>query len=461
MRICASVGAWSDLFSPEIYLADMAELRLDLLRIYPEIIPEKPLIVTFREKPPRPGLQDGGLSAETVQRWALAHGASYIDLDEGSPLLVGDGKMQVIRSHHDWNSTPDAEAIGNILCSLSGDVSKAAFTVRCLGDLKAIKDACDRHEHPHVVLGMGEMGKMTRIRQRLLGNEFTFASLSKDTAPGQLSVRKMRRLGDDCLLTGLIGHPISHSRSPTLHEKAFQSTGINGTYLSLDVPDYDDLRHLPEVMEAYDIRGLNVTIPYKIPVMELLDRCDDRAETVGAVNTILNKDGELTGYNTDLEGLEGAFRHSGVGLSSKKALIVGAGGAARAGAVFLNQQGCEVDVTCRDVEKGRRFAQDFQCAFTSGSELEGRLYDVIINCTPLGMQGFPDALPVPEDLIIRGQTVMDMVYEPLRTPLLQTADRKGAFSISGLDMLMFQARESFRIWTGKEPDVEDLRGALA
>lgn len=460
MIICASVGAWLDLFSPEIYLADMAELRLDLLQAYPSIIPEKPLIVTFREGLSPTEFEEKGLNAENTQRWALTHGARYIDLEGDAPLLLETNELQIIRSHHDWESTPDVDTILGILQGLSANVSKAAFTVKSLADLKSIKKACDRYERPHVVLGMGDLGRITRLRSKLLKNEFTFASLSKDTAPGQLSVKKMRQLGDDCIITGLIGHPISHSRSPVLHEKAFQSTGINGTYLSFDVPGSDDLLHLPEVMNAYDIRGLNVTIPYKVSVMEILDRCDNQAESIGAVNTILNRDGKLIGYNTDIDGLIGAFKHAVINISSSKALIVGAGGAARAAAVFLKQQNCEVDVTCRDNEKGQQFAHAFNSSFMANSNLDKQSYDVIINCTPLGMQGFPSELPVPEELITSEQVVMDMVYEPMRTPLLQTADRKGAVSISGRDMLVFQARESFRIWTGEEPDVEMLKGTF-
>ncbi|MBR1452226.1 MAG: shikimate dehydrogenase, partial [Candidatus Methanomethylophilaceae archaeon] len=134
-----------------------------------------------------------------------------------------------------------------------------------------------------------------------LGNEFTFGFDGVSTAPGQLSADRMEQLGDDCTLIGITGHPLSHSRSPAMQDAAMRAAGINGKYLIFDSPDLD---HMEDVVRGYDIRGMNVTIPYKQSIMEHLDSVSKASSSIGAVNTVINDDGKLIGDNTDIIGIE-------------------------------------------------------------------------------------------------------------------------------------------------------------
>lgn len=457
MRICACVGDIEDLRSPHLDMADLMELRLDMMGRLPDSPPGLPFITTYHGDCLLPG---SNLSAMEVQEWSSREGASYLDLEEGEELLIEDPPFRIIRSHHDWQGTPDEETISKLLEASGGDLGKAAFTVRGLRDLISILRAARSCTRPHVVIGMGGLGQLTRVRPRPLGNEFTFASVGMGTAPGQLSVRTLRELGDDGLVTGLLGSPISHSLSPDIHHAAFQSTGLKGRYLLLEVPDDSELDLLPEIVRGYELQGLNVTIPHKTSVLSILDSVDPLAEELGAVNTIHNDAGHLRGHNSDVAGLEGAFHEHIEGMDGASALLVGNGGAARAAAVFLRRRGCILTVSARHEGKGLSFAREQGAEFVPLDSLIGHHYDIIINATPVGGLHHQGQLPVPEHLLHTGQLVMDMVYAPRRTPLLLATERCGGVGIPGLEMLLHQAKESFRIWTGREPDMDVMRGAV-
>ncbi|MDD3398359.1 MAG: shikimate dehydrogenase [Candidatus Methanomethylophilaceae archaeon] len=457
MRICACVGDIEEVRSPHLENADLMELRLDLMGQLPDSRPPLPFIVTcHKQKTPLDRMPD----QKQVQEWSSRHDALYLDLDMNEELLIDAPTFRVIRSHHDWDGTPDEKAIVDILERLNGDLDKAAFTVHGLRDLLSILQASRSWARPHVVIGMGELGQITRIRPRSLGNEFTFASLGRGTAPGQTSVQTLRELGDDGLVTGLLGSPISHSLSPRIHQAAYRDTGIGGHYILLDVPEANDLHLLPEIMHGYDVRGLNVTIPHKTSVLPLMDSIDPLAEELGAVNTIHNDAGRLRGYNSDVAGLEGAFRPHSSHLRGASALLIGNGGAARAAAAFLRDRGCHITITARDLKKGPSFAEDQGAEFVPKSSLTEHGYRVIINATPVGGLKHEGQLPIPREILQPGQLVMDMVYTPRITPLLQSAREAGGTTIPGLEMLLHQAKESFRIWTGREPDMAALREAV-
>ena len=248
---------------------------------------------------------------------------------------VGDRDIKTgyrkIRSIHDFERTPTADEIVSMLSEGDQEISKGAFKASSFTDLVSILEASKRLDRKHVLLGMGEIGEVTRIRQNILRNEFTFGYEGVSTAPGQLSADRMTELGDDCKLIGITGHPLSHSKSPAMQDVAMKEAGINGKYLIFDSPD---LNGIEDVIRGYDIRGLNVTIPYKQDVMGHLDKVSETAEKVGAVNTIINDNGKLIGENTDVIGIEYALLD--VPLRDRKALIMGSGGAARAAAFTLD-----------------------------------------------------------------------------------------------------------------------------
>jgi shikimate dehydrogenase len=200
--------------------------------------------------------------------------------------------------------------------------------------------------------------------------------------------------------------------------------------------------------------------------MALLDGLDDAARRIGAVNTLVAQNGRLVGYNTDAAGFVGALESAGVEIRGARALVVGAGGAARAAVYGLAAKGASVAVANRTRSRAvslvrRMGAGACRVADAGGIGPEAERSDIIVNCTPAGMRGFPAACPVPERRIAPGSAVMDMVYNPERTALLRAAARRGARTVSGMDMFLRQAAESFGLWTGKPFPEEAARRALS
>ena len=356
-----------------------------------------------------------------------------------------------IVSHHDFEGTPSSEEIVSILNSNGAEVTKGAFSVNSFTDLVSILEASKALSRRHVLLGMGETGTVTRLRQRILGNEFTFGYVGEPTAPGQLSTDDMEALGDDCSIVGITGNPLNHTRSPAMQNAAIMTAGLNAVYLRFPSADVDGLR---EAMIGYDIRGMNVTIPHKSSVIEQMDSLSKAAESIGAVNTIINENGKLIGDNTDSNGVIFAFRDNVPDVGSK-ALIMGSGGAARAAAHAMLEMGCEVTISGRNKETVSAIAKEF--SVTGVSKADAMDHDIIINCTPIGMEStgtYPAELSLKKDHI-----VFDAVYNRI-TPLVEQAQRTGCTILNGLDMLIGQGAESFRLWFGTDASTDAMRKVL-
>jgi len=435
MRLCASLSSVHD--RDHIEKADIAEIRLDILGRVPEI-KGKEVIVTFRDVPDLSVLPNGF--------------KGMIDVGEYD---VPDTKLDVITSVHNYDSTPSAEEITGLLKNMKGDIVKGAFKINSFSDLKSLYDVSRSIKKRHVLLGMGELGTITRIRSDILGNEFTFAYVGAPTAPGQLSLEEMSSLGDDPIVTGIVGHPLEKSLSPKMHNTAMKKMGIKGIYLKFDT---ENLEHIENVIRNYNIRGMNVTIPYKSAILEHLDSVDNNAEAVGAVNTIVNDNGKLKGYNTDVVGIENAMKLAGFDPKGKRALIMGSGGAARACVFALKEKGCRVTVTGRNEEASRSLCKEFGCDFHSKDSVALMLYDLIINCTPVGMYGSGE-YPVSMCQLTPHHTIFDMVYGT-KTPMISKAKEVGAGIISGEDMLAAQGAASLEMWTGKKDLFKLMKEAL-
>ena len=425
MRVCTTYG--SDI--PLRRGSEMHEIRLDVFDRIPEGVGEESLVTLCGKDP--------SVVPDSFQ--------GLVDVGERDIPTV----QRRIRSFHDFERTPSSDEIIRMLSEGDQYISKGAFRASSFTDLYSILDASRRLDRRHVLLGMGEIGEVTRIRQRILGNEFTFGYAGTSTAPGQFSADEMEELGDDCMIVGLTGHPLSHSRSPAMQNAAMREAGINGRYLVFDSPD---LEHVRDVVIGYDIRGLNVTIPYKQDIMQHLDRISAAAEEAGAVNTIVNDGGRLTGDNTDIIGIEYALLNTP--LKDRKALILGSGGAARAAAYTLTNSGCRTSVAGRNKGTVSQLSRDFGLEVCNGS-VEG--FDLIVNCTPIGL--VDGEYPADISVLTEGQTVFDMVYGK-ETPIISMAKSKGCKLADGRDMLVGQGAASFKLWFGKEPDTDIMRGAL-
>ncbi len=273
-------------------------------------------------------------------------------------------------------------------------------------------------------------------------------------------------------LVGLLGWPIGHSVSPTMHNAAFAERRMNWRYVPLPVHP-DQIEDAVRGVRALGLRGVNVTVPHKQTVMPFLDRWTPSAEAIGAVNTIIvGEDGLLTGDNTDAGGFIADLQSHAVDLEGRKVLIIGAGGSARAVVYGLAEAGCAaVTILNRTLERAAALGEAMSAYFPDvrfaaaafpaavGDLAEGA--DLIVNCTSLGMEPRVEGLPWDEDVEFRpGQVVYDLVYNPAATRLLQLAAADGAKPIGGLGMLIHQGALAWSRWTGEDAPVDVMRRAV-
>ncbi|WP_049893572.1 shikimate dehydrogenase [Halogranum rubrum] len=268
---------------------------------------------------------------------------------------------------------------------------------------------------------------------------------------------------------GLVGNPVGHSLSPPMHEVAYEALGMDARYVTFE-PDPDSLADAVRGADALGITGLNVTIPFKQEMLELVDP-DPLAARIGAVNTVdFSSDGDVpTGYNTDAGGARRALERHDVTLDGAAAVVVGAGGAGRAVAFALADAGATVHIANRTeatatelanaVAETESVAND---AVTAGGldSLAPTVpdADVLVNATSVGMES--DETPIPAELLHANLAVMDAVYSPLETRLLRDATQAGATTVDGAWMLLYQGVEAFDHWTGRDPPVDKMNTAL-
>ncbi len=254
-------------------------------------------------------------------------------------------------------------------------------------------------------------------------------------------------------LCGIVLHPAGHTLSPLLHRTAYRALGIDAVYLAFDVPPAR-LRDALAGMRGLGIRQLSVSIPHKEAVLALADRASDEARAIGAANTLTRLEEEIVADNTDWLGVVRTLEPHGP-LAGKRATLLGAGGAARAVADALGQMGVEVTVVGRTAARAERLAADLGARVGS---LEDP-YDLLVHATPVGMAPEVEGLPVDPSALRPGTLVFDTVYRPLETRLLREARARGCRTQDGLDLLVHQAVEQIRLWTGRSPDAALLRRA--
>ena len=276
------------------------------------------------------------------------------------------------------------------------------------------------------------------------------------------------RVSGKTKLCGLIGDPIEHTMSPVMHNAAFREAGLDYLYLPFRVKK-EELGQAIAGMRALNMKGLNVTIPHKVAVLQFLDALDELAEKIGAVNTITADDGILTGYNTDASGFLQALLEKGIEPKGDNVVILGAGGASRAISFILAERGVNLVILNRQLELdwAEELAQRISKVFNrevvalelSRENLRGVLgkADILVNTTSVGMSPNTDATPLDSDLLRPGLVVFDIVYNPIKTRLLREAEAVGAKIIDGLDMLVWQGAIAFEKWTGRKASVEFMR----
>ncbi|MBT5305733.1 MAG: shikimate dehydrogenase, partial [Candidatus Scalindua sp.] len=304
---------------------------------------------------------------------------------------------------------------------------------------------------------------ISRILTSKFGGFLAFASLEKgkESAPGQLTVNELSKIyhfneiNKETKLYGIIGNPVSHSMSPAIHNASFIEKGLNNVYVPLKIANIGTFM---KECRRMDFQGFSVTIPHKESVLPFLNNIDHTAKKIGAINTIVNQDGKLTGYNTDcmaaIMGLECSLKETNDTLSNKKISIIGAGGAARAVAFGLKEKGCDITIFNRTIERAEKLSHDVKCRFERFEELYKLDSDILINTTPIGMFPDIDQTPIPKNILKEAMIVFDAIYNPVETRLLRDAKEKGCHTVNGLSMFINQAAEQFRLWTNIDPPVE-------
>jgi 3-dehydroquinate dehydratase/shikimate dehydrogenase len=466
----------------------MAELRLDAMRQFDLerllAAPPCPVIVTYR--PQREGGRYDGPEPPRLAalRQAARLGARYIDVEHDALGALGDVPPdRLIVSYHDFRGVPpDLEAVHARLAKSGASITKLAVTARHILDTVPVLRLLQSARTPTIALAMGARGLITRILAPKFGAPFTYAALTDgdEAGPGQVSIRRMRdlyradRIGPTTRLYGVIADPVGHSLSPQLHNAAFAEAGLDAVYLPLWVEG--DPAAFVRAMREFDFDGYSVTIPHKQTVMAALDCVDPMARRIGAVNTIRRRaDGSLAGTNTDWSaGLAAIEAVVGQGwLRGKRALILGAGGLGRAMAFALQDRGSRITLSDTEAERAETLARQVgaeTCPIgriapqspdetTRGGSPDPphKAWDILLNCTPIGMHPKPEASPVPPTMLRKDMVVYDAVYNPTETRLLREARAAGCRTVEGIDHFVRQAAEQFEWWTGRPAPIDLMR----
>ena len=267
----------------------------------------------------------------------------------------------------------------------------------------------------------------------------------------------VRRISARTELCGIVLHPAGHTRSPAMHNAAFAETGIDAAYLAFDVHP-DRLEDALAGARALGVRQLAVSLPHKQAVLAHLDEVEPCARAIGAVNTITLRDGRLVGTNTDWIGAVRALERSRE-LAGARVVVLGAGGTARALVYGLVERGALVTVLNRTPERAQGLAEELGAAGVGPlRDLAQTPHEVLVNTTSVGLR--TDDSPVPAADLLAESLVMDVVYDPEETRLLRDARARGAHTITGKWMLVYQAAEQFREWTGREAPLELMARAF-
>jgi len=455
--------------------ADLVELRLDYIQ--DEIKLEKLLaaskgkaIVTCRAAD-----EGGNWRGTESDRIALLLrgadlGAAYVDIELAHVGSLGRRPpCKLILSHHDFDNMPgNLNEITRNMVDAGADVVKVAALARDAADNVVMLDILGRSQKPTVAIAMGEHGVPSRILGRKFGALWTYASLETgaESAPGQITVDQLldlyryKSINADTNVYGVIGNPIAHSASPAVMNAAFKKMGLNAVYTMIRV---ENVKSFVEAFKQIPLCGCSITIPHKSDVMECLDYIDPLAARVGAVNTMVRqKDGTLSGCNTDLEGALSALENAlgSKPIHSSRALVIGAGGVARALVFGLVDRGANVTIANRTFSRAQTLAAEAETECCTLEDIASKTFDILVNCTSVGMHPHEDATPVSAECLHKDTVVFDTVYNPPVTRLLEEAKRAGARVVSGLDMFLRQAAEQIRHWTGLDAPMDIMENAL-
>jgi len=486
-RICVALGLPNPdalLKAAELEIKDgntFLEFRLDYLAspasglaVIKRLVkrnPELYVLATCRHKANHGGFTGSVDDQIEILMGAAEAGARLLDLEVESAEL-GKKRLPDLRrnaalvvSYHNFESTPALSGAWARLRRLEADAYKLVTTARKPADnLRMVEFFRVKRESPLIAFAMSEIGVPTRILSVGAGCMFTYAAPleAEGTAPGQIPAKLMRslyradKLSKRSRVFGVIADPVAHSKSPQLHNRAFQSKRIDAVYLPFRVASAA-LGDWMKLAEKLPVSGFSVTIPHKQRIVRYLDTVDPLARRIGAVNTVWRKGGKWRGANTDVAGILKPLEQRRR-LTHAHVLLAGYGGAARAAAFALHDAGAQITITGRDATRAQALARAVDADVVTVKRAEQQDYDIVLNATPVGMHPDCDACLFRER--VPGEVVFDMVYNPRETTLLKMARDQRRTVISGLEMFLEQAAEQFEIWTGETAPRAVMRQAL-
>jgi len=483
-KICAVVAA-ADAFGMRKQLAEalrvtrIVELRLDWLsgdgeldRFLARLAKQRPratLIATCRRR------QAGGKFRGTIAQQlvhltaAVRSGCAWYDLEIESSakcppelldVLLGEGR-RIASAHFFADSPKNLRRVAAELRRGAPDAIKIAVQCDSLGRSRDVLRLA-RGRKDLIAVPMGDVALPARVLALREGSALAYAAVENSTAPGQVTLDEMKglyradKLRRNTRVYGVIGNPIGHSLSPVMQNAGFQARRMDSVFLPFLVRD---LRDFLRSVEPLGIAGFSVTLPHKQAILRHLDDCDPMAAAIGAVNTVVVRRGaKLYGYNTDYVGVLRALERR-IPLRGSRALLFGAGGAARAVAFALAQSGASVCVCARRAQAAKALARAVDGEVVERSRLRREFFDAIVNATPIGMYPVADRSPLAA-LELNCRLVFDLIYRPRVTKLMQLAALRGIETVSGVEMFVAQGTAQWEIWTGERAPVEAMRRAV-
>lgn len=485
--ICVSVGRGRHrmMIAEHRHLAEqgveLVELRLDYIRRavnLKRLLADRlcPVVATCRRKHEGGRWEGSEQDRLMLLRAAIADGADYVDLElDIAGQIPRYGNTQRIVSYHNFDETPEnLEEIHHQISRLDPDIIKiATMANNPIDNIKALR-LCRDSDIPTAAFCMGEMGLPSRLLCGRAGSPLTYATFSQDRkmAPGQLTYTQMKddflydTITDETAILGVIADPVAHSLSPVVHNACIREQGLNMIYLPFRVPK-EYLDEFIQICPEMGVKGLSVTIPHKEKCLKCINVIDDNVAGIRAANTIVFKDVNSFGYNTDctaaIMSLKKAIEFKFPGeevFKGRKFLILGAGGVARAIAFGLVRKDANVVICARDYRKSEDLAQTLDCKSIDWTARANFETSVLVNCTPVGMFPNMDETPFDAEWFQKKTIVFDTVYNPEQTLFIKQARESDCTTITGVDMFVRQAAEQYKLFTGKAPNVKTIRYQL-
>lgn len=458
------------------------ELRLDFLAKavdFKRLTPFKqcPWVATVR-RPADGGRFPGSESERQILlRQAIVCGAfEWVDLEaDVAAAIPRFGPVKRIISYHNLNETPaNLDEIYADMLKLDGDVYKVAVAAQTPEDVARVLRLQRSAPKPTVAFCLGDLGVPSRFLALKYGAPWIYVAFNKERgiAPGLPSLDELRITYPVRSITartrvfGVVGDPVGHSLSPLLHNQIYKRQGIDALYLPFRVPR----GQLARALEAYadiPVEGYSVTVPHKEAAAALAREKEITVEVTGAANTLLRlPDGKFAAANTDaaaaLDSLKAHLAERSqdgppVQLGQMAVLILGAGGVARALAFALHREGCSVTIAGRTFEKAQKLAEEVRCKVVDWHARHTVPFDLLINCTPVGMHPNVDEAPCHFSILRPGLTVFDTIYNPETTLLIREARNRGCYTVTGVEMFVRQAARQIELFVGVTPDLDLMR----